>query len=118
MHNYRNLRVWQSAMDFTTLIYKETQLWPAEEKFGLISQIRRAATSIPLNIAEGSGNQSSKEFGRFLQISLRSVYEVMTAIEIAQRLEYLSDNRVESLLGEGDEIAAMLVGLMRHLQQS
>jgi len=115
MHNYRNLKVWQRAMALTTIIYKETQTWPSEEKFGLISQIRRATTSIPLNIAEGAGNESNKEFCRFLQFALRSGYEVMTALDIAQNLGYLSDKRGNELINETDQIVAMIVGLMKSL---
>jgi four helix bundle protein len=81
----------------------------------LISQIRRAATSIPLNIAEGAGNDSNQEFCRFLQYALRSGYEVMTAIDIARGLHFLSDERADTLLAEVNEIAAMIVGLMKHL---
>ncbi|NIP55312.1 MAG: four helix bundle protein, partial [Aliifodinibius sp.] len=88
MHKYRELKVWQRAMAFTVEIYRESQHWPSEEKFGLISQIRRAATSVPLNIAEGAGNSSKQEFCRFLQFSLRSNYEVMTAVDIARGLKY------------------------------
>ncbi len=115
MHKYRELKVWQRAMVFVVEIYRESQEWPSEERFGLISQIRRAATSIPLNIAEGSGNDSNDEFCRFLQYSLRSTYEVMTAIDIARGLHFLPDTRADSLLEEANEIAAMIVGLMKHL---
>lgn len=62
MHKYRDLKVWQRAMKFTVTVYQETRHWPSEERFGLISQIRRATSSIPLNIAEGAGNESNKEF--------------------------------------------------------
>src|SRR5512134_312143 len=105
MHKYRELKVWQRAMAFTVTIYKESQKWPSEERFGLISQIRRAATSIPLNIAEGAGNDSNQEFCRFLQYSLRSDYEVTTAIDIARGLNFLSDERANPLLEEANEIA-------------
>lgn len=115
MHKYRELKVWQRAMAFTVTIYKESQKWPSEERFGLISQIRRAATSIPLNIAEGAGNDSNQEFCHFLQYALRSDYEVMTAIDIARGLNFLSDEHANTLLEEANEIAAMLVGLMKHL---
>lgn len=115
MHNFRELKVWQRAMAFTIAIYSESRSWPSDERFGLISQIRRAATSIALNIAEGSGNSSNKEFARFLEIAVRSDYEVMTAIEIARSLQFLSPERSEALLKEADEIAAMLVGLTRTL---
>lgn len=115
MHKYRELKVWQRAMAFTVTIYKESQKWPNDEKFGLISQIRRAATSIPLNIAESAGNDSNQEFCRFLQYALRSGYEVMTAIDIARGLHFLPDERADALLAEANEITAMIVGLMKHL---
>ncbi|MCB0162996.1 MAG: four helix bundle protein [Anaerolineae bacterium] len=115
MHKYRELQVWQRAMAFTVALYKESQQWPSDERFGLISQTRRATTSIPLNIAEGAGNSSNKEFSRFLQIALRSTYEVMTAIDIARGLNYLPDNRANPLIEEADKITAMLVGLMKSL---
>jgi len=115
MHKYRDLKVWQRGMAFTLTIYHESRQWPSEERFGLISQIRRAVSSIPMNIAEGAGNDSDKEFCRYLEIALRSSYEVMTAIDIARGLEFLPDERADSLVQEGDEIAAMLVGLMKSL---
>lgn len=113
MHNYRDLKVWQRAMAFTIVVYRDTRDWPADERFGLTSQLRRAASSIPLNIAEGAGNSSGREFARFLEIALRSTYEVMTANEIARGLSYLSDERAEPLLAEADEIAAMTAGLIK-----
>ena len=115
MHKYRELKVWQRAMVFTVTIYRETRGWPDDEKFGLISQIRRATSGIPMNIAEGAGNTSNKEFCRFLEIAWRSDYEVMTAIEFARGLEFLPDKRADSLLAEADEIAAMRTGLMKSL---
>ena len=105
-------------MSLTVVVYRETQCWPQDERFGLINQIRRATNSVPLNIAEGAGSSSNKEFHRFVQIALRSTYEVMTAVEIALGLEYLSEERAGELLLETDEIAAMLVGLMKSLKQS
>ncbi|MCC7162731.1 MAG: four helix bundle protein [Anaerolineae bacterium] len=107
--------MWQRAMGLTTRIYRETQGWPSEERYGLTSQIRRAASSIPLNIAEGAGNSSRKEFCRFLEIALRSCYEVITAAEIARSLAYLDDACADGLVDEVGEIAAMLVGLMKSM---
>jgi len=115
MHKFRELKVWQRAMEFTTAIYQVSASFPHAEQFGLTSQIRRAAISIPLNIAEGAGADSNAEFRRFLSYALRSAYEVMTALEIAQRLAYCSSEQVQELLGEVDEIAAMIVGLSRSL---
>jgi four helix bundle protein len=87
-HNFRKLKVYQRAIEFAIEIYKLSKTFPREELYGLTSQIRRAATSISLKIAEGSGNNSEKEFRRFLEIALRSDYEVMTCLEIALRLNY------------------------------
>jgi len=115
MHNFRELKVWQRGMKFTVAISRESRQWPQDERFGLISQIRRAASSIPLNIAEGAGNSSDKEFCRYLEMALRSAYEVMTAIDIARGLEFLADKAADDLQKECDEIAAMLVGLMKSL---
>lgn len=100
-------------MAFTITIYRATREWPSDEKFGLTSQIRRASCSIPANISEGAGNDSDKEFCRFLEIALRSGYEVMTEIEIALGLEFLANDKANALLKEADEIAAMIVGLMK-----
>jgi four helix bundle protein len=115
VHKFRELKVWQRAMVFTVAVYRESRGWPNDERFGLISQVRRAATSIPLNIAEGAGNNSDKEFLRFLEIALRSAYEVMTGIEIAQNLEFVPTERASILLSDADEIVAMTVGLMKSL---
>ena len=115
MHKCRKLRVWQRAMDFVTDIYKMSSDFPQSEQFGLTSQIRRAAISIPLNISEGAGANSNVEFQRFLNYALRSTYEVTSALEIARNLNHCSAAKSDSLLDEADEIAAMLVGLSRKL---
>jgi four helix bundle protein len=102
-------------MDFVTEIYRVSARFPRSEQFGLTSQVRRAAVSIALNIAEGAGAGSNAEFRRFLSYALRSTYEVMTALEIGQRLGYCSLEKTQVLLNEADEIAAMIVGLSRSL---
>jgi four helix bundle protein len=102
-------------MNFVTEIYKVSAHFPRSEQFGLANQIRRASISIPLNIAEGAGAGSDKEFCRFLGYARRSTYEVMSALEIANRLGYCVNAKHESLQDEADEIAAMLVGLSRRL---
>jgi four helix bundle protein len=114
-HNFRNLKIYQRAIDFAVEVYKLSRLFPKDELFGLTNQIRRAVTSIPLNIAEGSGNKSEKEFQRFLEIALRSGYEVMTCLEIALRLDYCDKKNYDLLIKEADEIAAMIVGFSRSL---
>lgn len=114
-HNFRNLKVYKRSIGFAVEIYKLSRLFPKEEIFGLTNQIRRAVTSISLNIAEGSGNKSVKEFKRFLEIALRSDYEVMTCLEIAFRLNYCSKEDFDRLITEADEIAAMIVGFSKSL---
>jgi four helix bundle protein len=103
-------------MGWVTEVYRLTQGFPRDEMFGLTSQTRRAASSVPLNIAEGAGCESAREFSRFLEIGLRSTYETVTALEIARRLRYCDDAEVKPLLSEADELAAMLVGLTRTVQ--
>jgi len=115
MHKFRELKVWQRAMDLVTGVYRLTKSFPSEEQFGLTSQLRRAVVSIPLNLSEGAGSGSDAEFNRFLRISLRSCYETMTALEIGRRLGYCTDAQVGPLNQEVDEIAAMIVGLIKSL---
>jgi len=107
--------VYQGAIEFAIEIYKLSKTFPREELYGLTSQIRRAVTSISLNIAEGSGNNSEKEFRRFLEIALRSDYEVMTCLEIAVRLNYCVRKDFDRLVVEADEIAAMITGFSKSL---
>jgi four helix bundle protein len=114
-HNFRNLKIYQRAIEFALEIYKISRSFPKNEMYGLTSQIRRAVTSISLNIAEGSGNNSEKEFSRFLEIALRSDYEVMTCLEIALRLNYLERSDYVRLVAEADEIAAMINGFSKSL---
>ena len=112
-HDFHELKAWAKAMDFVTQIYQLTQTFPKEELYGLTSQPRRATTSIALNIAEGSGASSNAEFIRFLEMARRSVYAVITALEIALRLKYCKQPQVSRLTDEANEIAAMLTGLIK-----
>ncbi len=115
-HNFRELKVWTRAIEFTVQVYALTRTFPKDELYGLTSQLRRAATSIALNIAEGSGASSNAEFIRFLEMARRSVYEVIAALEVAYRLEYCTVEQRAPLDHEANEIAAMLTGLIKRLQ--
>ena len=84
MHNFKDLRVWQKSIQLTTDIYKLLASFPTDEKFGLISQLKRAAVSVPSNIAEGAGRNSNKEFNHFLSISLGSLFELKTQLIISK----------------------------------
>lgn len=114
-HNFRNLKIYQRAIEFAVELYRLSKSFPKEELYGLTSQVRRAVTSISLNIAEGSGNNSEKEFKRFLEIALRSDYEVMTCLEIALRLDYCRKEDFDRLTTEADQIAAMITGFYKSL---
>ena len=102
-HDYEKLIVWQKSMDLVTLIYRRTNTFPREEQFGLSSQIRRAAVSIPSNIAEGCRRSTKKDFGHFLIIALGSASELDTQLKLAKRLGFATDadyNEADALLHE------------------
>src|SRR4030042_569148 len=113
---FRKLEVWKIAMDLVEDIYRTSDKFPMKEVYGLINQIRRSAVSIALNIAEGSGAGSDKEFNRFLSISLRSAYETMCALEIAHRLKYCPKLEKEKLEDKCEQISAMISGLKKKLK--
>ena len=117
MSNYRNLKVWQRTIEFITTVYDLTKSFPAHELYGLTSQIRRAATSIALNITEGATSGYDAEFKRFLSLAIRSANEVATGFEIAKRLRYCSEEQANKQIREADEIAAMLQGLIKSLKK-
>lgn len=91
MNNHKDLLVYQKSLDLVEMVYRETKSFPAEEKFGLISQLRRCAVSLPSNIAEGAGRKGKKEFIRFLFIALGSLNEMETQMEISRRLGFIKD---------------------------
>lgn len=96
--NYRDLIAWQKAIALVESVYTATQSFPAEERFGLSSQLRRAVVSIPSNIAEGQGRHTSKEFIQFLSVAHGSLREVETQIIITQRLAITNDATAEAIL--------------------
>ena len=113
MQDYHQLDIWKRAMDCAVRVYEFAASLPAEEKYNLASQLRRAATSVPLNIAEGCGSASNTEFGRFLSYAYRSLKEVVTALELCQRLyPSLQPDRTQSLIDEGNQISRMTYNLM------
>jgi four helix bundle protein len=98
MHKFKELKIWQRSIELVTEIYKVTATFPDKERFGLINQINRAAVSIPSNIAEGAGRNSTKEFMHFLSISHASSYETETQLIIAHNLNYLLKNELDVLI--------------------
>lgn len=115
MSTFRDLKIWQKSMNFVTHIYKETECFPDSEKYGLVSQIRRSAVSIPSNIAEGYGRNSDGDFHRFLNISMGSLFEVQTHLQIAQNLDYIDDSTNNQLYELSREIERMLSSFIRSL---
>ncbi len=113
--NHRNLRVWQSALDLVDDVYRFTAKFPKEELYGLSSQMRRAAVSVPSNIVEGCARSGTKELIHFLNIASGSLSELDTQIEIARRQGYLAD--AELLVSRIDGVFAMLVALMASLKR-
>ncbi|CAA0112097.1 four helix bundle protein [Zhongshania aliphaticivorans] len=111
---YQKLLVWQEAMNLVVGVYRATERLPTTERFGLCQQLRRAAISIPSNIAEGSGRQSDKDFIRFLNIANGSLLEVETQLLIALKLQYLEE--ISELQNSIDKIFAMLSSLKRKLK--
>ena len=104
MHNYNNLQIWQLAMDLVEEIYKLTASFPIEEKFGLVSQMTRAAVSIPSNIAEGAGRNSDKDFAHFISIAIGSLYELNTQIVLSERLGYINQSQSQELQKKLDNL--------------
>jgi len=117
MHDFRKLDVYKRALLFTKRVRRVTSKFPREEVFGLTSQFRRASDSIVLNLAEGAGCSSRKEFAKFVGYSTRSGYECGGCEDIAVELEYVSTDEYEKLLDETNQIVAMLIGLQRSLQK-
>lgn len=116
MHQFKELKVWQKSMDLVVDIYTITTNFPTDEKFGLTSQLRRCAVSIPSNIAEGAGRDSDKEFLYFLSIALGSSFELETQLILSQRLNLLTKQNLEDLLSLNNYVQNMIVKLRLSLK--
>ena len=114
--SYRDLEVWQKAMALAKNIYRATVDFPSEERFGLVNQMRRAAVSIPSNIAEGHARSGAREFQRFVSIALGSVAELETQVILSTDLSYLVNQTKEDLLRQLDTVGKMLRGLHKSLE--
>jgi four helix bundle protein len=111
--SYRDLLVWQKAMDLVVETYRLSKMFPKEELYALTNQVRRAAVSVPSNIAEGQARQSKAEFRNFLSIAQGSLAEVETQLLIAQRLNYLTEADLRKAMQLREEVSKMLVALRR-----
>ena len=113
--DFEKLEVWNRSVSYTSEIFKMTKTFPQEEMYGLSSQMRKSASSIPLNIAEGSGRYNTKEFVRFLRIARGSLYETVTNLRICQLQGFISEDKFNELYEEGNLICRMLNGLCNSL---
>lgn len=118
MRPHEKLDVWKRSMELVVRIYKATEVFPTHERYGLTSQIRRAAVSIPANISEGAARQSLKEFAHFLSIAQGSGSELETELLIAQRLGYLGSGGYTEMRDELASVGRMLVGLARNVKRN
>ena len=118
MRPQEKLDVWNRSLDLVVRIYKATEVFPTHERYGLTSQIRRAAVSIPANIAEGAARRSSKEFAHFLSNAQGSASELETELLIAERLGYWGSRGYTEMRDELDSIGRMLVGLARNVKRN
>ncbi|RAR51005.1 four helix bundle protein [Flavobacterium lacus] len=116
MSTFKDLLIWQKAMNFVTKIYQSTRLFPKDEQFGLTSQIRRSSISIPSNIAEGYGREGNNDYLRFLNIALSSLFELQTQLEIAKNINYLNEQEFNILYEDLRELERMLVAFIKKIK--
>lgn len=107
MNNFKELKIWNKSIELAAKVYKATAFFPTDEKYGLTSQIRRCAVSIPSNIAEGAGRNSNGEFRQFLGIANGSSFELEAQLILSNKLKLIDDNSVAPLLKEIEEIQKM-----------
>lgn len=116
MGSFRDLIVWQKAMTLVTDVYRLSKSFPKDEVYGLTSQLRRCAVSVPSNIAEGYARNSNGDYTRFLRVASGSLYEMETQIEVARNLGYLSEEDFQATTALSKEIGRMLGGLIHKIQ--
>ena len=116
MKTFRELIVWQKAMSFVTEVYQVSKQFPKDETFGLTSQIKRSAVSIPSNISEGYGREGLNDYLRFLNIAMASLFELQTQLEIAYNLEYINKEKFDNLYELTREIERMLSSFIRSIK--
>lgn len=117
IQSYRDLRVWQEAMNLAEEYYRLTKLFPTSEMYGMTSQIRRAAVSVPANIAEGYGREYRQEYIQFLRIAQGSLKELETHLILSGRVELTIDSQIDPILKQCDMTGRMLRALIRSLQK-
>lgn len=117
MFRFEKLEIWQKAIVYADLIYDLTRTFPADERFGLTSQLRRSAVSVSSNIAEGSSRSSDSDLARFIEIAYGSLLESVAELEIAKRQQFLNPELFERAYQQAEELAKMLSGFRRTLKE-
>ena len=115
-HNFKNLNIWKLSLDLANEVYNITDQFPKNEEFGLKSQLRRCSVSVASNIAEGSSRSSNKDFNRFLEISLGSLYELQTQIIISSNRNYFDLEKLDNIENKIIELQRMISGFQKTLQ--
>jgi len=113
--DYKELNVWKESIDLVKLVYEVTQKFPSEEKFGLVSQLRRASVSIPSNIAEGNGRSSDKDYKRFVEMAYGSALELETQLIISAELNFIKEN--DSIFKKLEQVKKLLSGFIKYLKK-
>jgi|AntRauMFilla1563_2_1112583.scaffolds.fasta_scaffold00016_27 four helix bundle protein len=113
--DYKELNVWKESIDLVKLVYEVTQKFPSEEKFGLVSQLRRASVSIPSNIAEGNGRSSDKHYKRFVEMAYGSALELETQLIISVELNFIKEN--DSIFKKLEQVKKLLSGFIKYLKK-
>jgi len=116
MKPHKNLNAWTKSFELVKVLYGVTSVFPNEERFGLTSQIRRAAVSVPVNIPEGASRKGKKEFIHFLHISLGSLTELDTLLLLSKDLDFIQEDKNNRLITELDTIGKLIYGLIRKLE--
>ena len=117
MNNFKELKVWQKAIELSVLVYKATKSFPPDERFGLISQLNRCSSSISSNIAEGAGRNNPKEFRHFLGIAQGSCYEMESQLILSSKIGFLSNEKLTEFETIINEVNRMLHGLKKSLEK-
>jgi four helix bundle protein len=117
MKNYKDLLVWKKAHELVLYVYKQTSTFPNDEKYNLTTQIRRAATSVPTNIAEGCGRFTQRDFAQYLQVAFGSSHEVEYLVFLSYELGYLTDEHYKNLHVQVNEVKAMLISLLNKVRR-
>ncbi len=116
MKNFKELNIWRKGIDIVKEVYKLVKLIPAEERFGMVAQMTRAAVSIPANIAEGSSRNSDKDYSRFLQMALGSAFELQTYLVITKDLQWVPEDKVTKLEYNVEELVKMIHSFLKKLK--